>query len=294
MMAEGVILTGATGFVGRAVLTELVARGIHVHAVSRMPGAPRPGVTWHMGDLLTAKGRAQVAGLAPWLIHCAWDVPHGEFWTSPRNHEWRAASRDLVVQFRSAGGARVLALGSGAEYDPHGAAGAWPEDRPLAPTSPYGVAKVGLWHDLSDLCGDALIWARLFHMFGPGEDARRLVPSLILSMGSGQRAQVRAARLVRDYAPTDHVARALVGLILTGRAGACNIGSGHPMTLGEIAQVLADALGARDRLDLSHTPPPGEPLVMVPNLTLLHNWTGIKPCDPRPALIRQAMAGTTT
>ena len=84
-MAEPVLLTGATGFVGRAVLAELLGRGVPVVAVSRRPGAALPGVTWVAADLLTPAGRAAVAGLAPRLIHCAREVEHGAFWTSPAN-----------------------------------------------------------------------------------------------------------------------------------------------------------------------------------------------------------------
>jgi nucleoside-diphosphate-sugar epimerase len=121
-MAEAVLLTGATGFVGRAVLAELVARGIGVHAVTRgrIPVLPSRNVVWHQADLLTEAGRAKVSGLAPRLIHCAWEVEHGAFWTSPANGLWHEASLDLVRRFRAAGGARLVARGCHPERSPHG------------------------------------------------------------------------------------------------------------------------------------------------------------------------------
>lgn len=290
-MADPVLLTGATGFVGRAVLAELVARAIPVQAVSRKPGPAQDGVTWHQADLLTAAGRAAVAGLAPRLIHCAWEVEHGAFWTAPANALWRAASRDLVARFRQRGGGRVLAIGTCAEYDAI-APGPWSEDRPLAPATPYGIEKAAVFDDLRALCGPDLIWARLFHLYGPGEDPRRLIPSLITAMRAGQPAPVRASDLVRDYASTGHVARCLAGLMDSDAMGAVDIGAGAARNLGALAGIVADSLGTAHLLRLSHAPAPTDPAFMAPELTRLHQAIG--PCTetPETALARFAHAWT--
>ncbi len=277
-MAEPVLLTGATGFVGRAVLAELLGRGVPVVAVSRRPGAALPGVTWVAADLLTPAGRAAVAGLAPRLIHCAWEVEHGAFWTSPANEAWRAASVDLVARFRAAGGGRVLVTGTCAEYDAT-APGDWDEGRRIAPATPYGRAKAALHAAL----GPDVIWARLFHLFGPGEDPRRLVPALFAALSRGEVAEVRAASLVRDYASSALVARCLVALIEAGAAGAYDIGAGQPVSLGALGQVIAGLLGRTDLLRLSDQPGQG-PLRMAPRLQRLHAAIGVQREDLRLAL----------
>lgn len=279
-MTEPVLLTGATGFVGRAVLAELVGRGIPVHAVSRRSGRAAPGVIWHAADLLTPEGRATVAGLAPRLIHCAWEVEHGTFWTSPANALWQAASLDLVRQFRVAGGRRVLALGTCAEYDAT-APGPWNEDRPLRPSTPYGQAKAALWRDLTALCGADLTWARLFHLFGPGEDPRRFVPSLILRLAAGQRAAVHAPHLIRDYASTAHVARCLGALLNAPLRGACDIGSGKSVALGSLAKWIAEDLRAPHLLDLSNARDSVEPAEMAPELGSLRRSVTVEFGSPR-------------
>jgi nucleoside-diphosphate-sugar epimerase len=278
-MADPVLLTGATGLIGRAVLAELVVRAIPVHAVSRTPGPAQDGVTWHQADLLTPKGRAAVAGLAPRLIHCAWDVTHGTFWTAPANALWRAASADLVARFRQRGGGRVLAIGSCAEYDTT-APGPWSEDRPLAPTTCYGTEKVALFDDLRALCGRDLIWARLFHLYGPGEDPRRLIPGLITAMQAGQPAMVRASTLIRDYASTAHVARCLVALLDSPASGPVDIGSGAPRSLGALAWIVANSLEATSLLQLHSQPPGDDPAQMAPDLARMHELIG--PCIEAP------------
>ena len=282
-MADPVLLTGASGFVGRAVLAELVARGIPVHAVARRAGATRDGVTWHQADLLTPEGRARVAGLAPRLIHCAWDVEHGVFWTSPANASWHAASLDLVRRFRAAGGGHVIALGTCAEYDADDP-GPWNEDRKVRPATPYGEAKARLWRDLGDLCGDDLTWARLFHLFGPGEDARRFVSSICAALASGQPARVREPHLIRDYASTTHVARCLVRFLDGSLRGACDVGSGSPVSLGELAGWIAEALDASRLLDLWPVPEVQGVTSMAPDLLRLRKVSDFCALDVRSAV----------
>lgn len=282
-MADPVLLTGATGLIGRAVLAELVARAIPVHAVSRRPGPAQPGVTWHQADLLTPQGRAAVAGLAPRLIHCAWDVTHGAFWTAPSNRLWRTGSADLVARFRRQGGGRVLAIGSCAEYDA-AAPGPWDETRPLAPATLYGSEKAALGQDLRAICGDDLIWARLFHLFGPGEDTRRLIPSLITAMRAGELAEIRASHLVRDYTSTAHVARCLVALLDSPASGPVDIGSGAARSLGALGWILANSLGTAHLLRLSHRPAATDPAAMAPVLTKLHGAIGPMTETPETAL----------
>lgn len=295
-MADPVLLTGATGFVGRAVMAELVARGVPVRAVfRRAPGPNLPGVTWHPADLLTKAGRKAVldATPAPRLIHCAWEVEHGAFWTAPANAVWRAASVDLVEGFLTRGGQRVVALGTCAEYDAT-ATGPWDESRPLAPATPYGQAKAALFHDLSALCGARLVWARLFHLYGPGEDSRRLIPALAAALRQGLLAEVRKAELIRDYASTAHVARCLAGLLDSAAFGAMDIGSAEPRSLGDLAGILANHLGRPDLLRLSHRIDPDEPQVMAPRLARLHVALGPlreRPETGLPALLETSAPG---
>jgi len=288
-MPEPVLLTGASGFVGRAVMAELVARGIPVHAVSRRPGPGMSGVVWHQADLLTLEGRMQVAGLAPRLIHCAWEVEHGSFWTSSANTLWHHASLDLVRRFRLGGGRRILALGTCAEYDPQ-VPGLWTEDRSILPLTPYGQAKAALWRDLSDLCGDDLVWARLFHLFGPGEDIRRFVPSLVVRLRAGETVEVHAAPLIRDYSSTAHVARCLAALPEADFTGAIDIGSGSSMSLGDLAHVIATEIGGLERLVLTDSGVGDQPPRMAPVLSKLFQCVRILPEDVPLSLLSYARA----
>src|SRR5882672_1848487 len=131
------LLTGASGFVGRPALTALMARGFRVHAVSRLiPSEIPAGVAWHKTDLLDlAQRRSLMEKVRPsHLLHLAWYVEHGRFWTAPENDEWVAASLDLMRLFTEEGGRRIVFTGSCAEYDWSGDTSApWRETRACRP-----------------------------------------------------------------------------------------------------------------------------------------------------------------
>src|SRR3712207_173544 len=115
------LLTGATGFVGRSLLAPLAERGFDLHAVSRRvpdPAIAVPGVSWHRADLLDeAEARRLLAEVRPAvLVHAAWYVEHGRFWTAPENERWLEASTALGAAFVEAGGRRLVGLGTCAEY----------------------------------------------------------------------------------------------------------------------------------------------------------------------------------
>ena len=95
-----VLVTGATGFVGRWTLPCLVDRGFEVHAVSRRADPPpRDGVTWRRLDLLDGAIEALVRQVRPThLLHFAWETTPLEYWVSLDNLRWGLARIARVLQ----------------------------------------------------------------------------------------------------------------------------------------------------------------------------------------------------
>src|SRR2546430_746870 len=110
-----VLVTGATGFVGRHCLPLLAAQNYEVHAVARRaPASPAAsGIAWHEVDLLTPGSSSEVVrALRPeYLLHLAWNAVPGEFWESPANLEWFSASLELLSAFAKNGGRGLLVAG---------------------------------------------------------------------------------------------------------------------------------------------------------------------------------------
>ena len=296
-MAESVLLTGASGFVGLPLAQALAARGWTVHAQARrVPGPAIPGVTWHLCDLLDpVAASALLAHIQPThLVHAAWYVAHGRFWEAPENRFWLEASCTLAAQFFDYGGQRLVGIGSCAEYDWHAANAhlPWPESRLIAPATQYGRAKAMLSQRLCEIAaahpGAQVAWARLFHLFGPNEPAARLVPGIAQALLLALAAPCSSGRQVRDFASTWWLAEALAALTRSDVTGPVNIAPGQGQTIAWLVQCIARLSGHPELLQLGALPDRRDDIaVMVANTTRLREEVGFDvPADTEADLRR--------
>jgi len=255
-----VLVTGATGFLGRQCLPPLVEAGHEVHAVSRS-GVDVPGVASHRADLLDRSDRLRVVEDvgATHLLHLAWCTDHGRFWSDPRNVDWAGATLDLVRAFALGGGARAVVAGSCAEYDWTGAdADPLHETRsPRRPATLYGQAKLSTQEILSAYApevGLSFGWGVLFFLLGPSEKPDRLVPSVITALLAGRPAALTAGTQVRDFLDIRDAGRAMVELLTSDVEGRVNVASGRGVPLAEVCTRVAYLLGRPDLLDLGRIP----------------------------------------
>ena len=172
-----VLVTGASGYVGRQTLAPLARLGFEVHGLARHP-LDEPACTWHALDLFdTAALAAALAAIRPsHLLHLAWTTEHGKFWTDPANDAWRAATLELVDRFIAAGGQRCVIAGSCTEYDWSGTAPLSETRPPLNAATPYGRAKAATFRAVqakTAAAGLSYAHARLFFSFGPYEQPQR-------------------------------------------------------------------------------------------------------------------------
>jgi nucleoside-diphosphate-sugar epimerase len=256
MTSRRVLVTGAGGFIGRPALDALVRRGFEIHAVGRgaAPGSVPRGVEWHACDLLDGRARRALVDsvAASHLLHLAWYAEPGAFWAARENAPWAAASIDLVDAFAAAGGRRAVLAGTCAEYD-WSAAQPLAEDAALAPATYYGVCKDATRRvvaGLAERVGLQLAWGRIFFLYGPHEDERRLVAAVARALVAGERAATSAGTQRRDFMHVDDVAGAFAALLDCGVGGAVNIATGEPVTVRGIVEQLAQAAGRPDLLDI--------------------------------------------
>jgi nucleoside-diphosphate-sugar epimerase len=191
-----------------------------------------------------------------------------------------SASLDLARAFANAGGRRLVAAGTCAEYGPSEDACS-EMSTPLAPATPYGVCKDALRRMLESFAaqrGVSFAWGRLFFLHGPGERPQRLVPSVVRALLAGERARCSHGRQVRDLLAVDDVARAFCDLLMSDVTGPVNIGSGEAVSIGDVVLAAARRLGAEDRVDFGAIEAAGdEAPVLVADTRRLRGEVGWQP-----------------
>jgi nucleoside-diphosphate-sugar epimerase len=277
-----VLLTGATGFIGRQCVPLLRERGLEVHAVSSRRGAEGAGdVRWHEADLLDAARVAELIGsIRPThLLHMAWYAAPGKYWTAGENLSWTQASLGLLQAFARAGGERVVVAGTCAEYD-------WRYGfcseglTPLRPATLYGTCKHSLQLMLEALALESKMsaaWGRIFFLYGPHEHPSRLVAHVIRGLLRGERVPCTHGRQVRDFLHVRDVASAFVSLLESDVRGAVNIASGLPVSVRDIVGMIAEQLGGEELIDLGAIEPKEEPPLLVANVARLKDEVGWEP-----------------
>lgn len=248
-----VLVTGGTGLIGRLVVEKLAGRGFEVHVLARRrPRSVLPARVWE-GDLLApGQAGAIVESVRPGhLVHLAWTTEAGRFWDDPANDSWADASIELHRAFAAAGGGRALHAGSCAEY-------AWNDEplddakTPLRPASRYGQAKDRLRRAVEADRTISSAWARIFFLYGPGQQRGRLVADAAVALTQGQPTPAPLALDRRDYLHVEDVADALVAILEHGHDGPINVASGDAVAMGGMMELMARIAG---RPDLARSTP---------------------------------------
>jgi len=243
-----VIVTGASGFVGKRLLPKLVRAGFAVTAITSraISNEVSNDVVWLQGDLFDREQMKQVFdSVKPeLLIHLAWDTEPGKFWSSVINFEWCRATATLLELFKNVDGQKVVMAGTCAEYD--WSYGYLTEDAtPAAPTTIYGQCKNATRQYTQEFCAQnkiEYVWARIFFPYGPGENSNKLIPLVVNALKKREEVRCTHAQQYRDYLHIDDVASALCHLVATSNvSGVFNIASGVPLKLESLVQACAQS-----------------------------------------------------
>jgi len=281
-----ILLTGATGFIGSHLAKLLVREGQTVFAIIR-PGSDR----WRLHDVLdkltvleldltdTLALAEQLRMVQPELcMHLAWRGWSGAS-AAEDNISSLSISLELIRTISRLGCRRFIVAGTCFEYDMlHDPLS---ERTPLRPHDLYGTCKSSLLQvgeQFSRLSGMQIVWPRIFYSYGPYEDERRLVPSVVLALLRGEPAHTTAGAQVRDYLHAEDIASAIWTVACSEFVGAVNVASGTPATVNEVIRDIGDLLGKPDLLRLGTLPyRSGEPMVIRADTTILREQLGWSP-----------------
>lgn len=157
----------------------------------------------------------------------------------------------------SAGYKHLLVTGTCLEYGMQN--GLLSESMEAQPSNSYALAKDTLRRFLEILAREnpfTLQWARLFYMFGAGQNPASLLAQLERALERGdEEFPMSAGEQLRDYMPVEKVADALVNLIEHPQiTGIVNICSGKPISVRRLVEEFVAAKGKKIRLKFGHFP----------------------------------------
>jgi nucleoside-diphosphate-sugar epimerase len=245
------VLTGATGFIGSHVARTLLARGDEVHALS---GAQSPRwrlsdvadrVVWHSWGPTDDDLRATVDAIRPEAaIHLAWYAEPGRYLDAARENLGSLASATRFIDALVASRCPRLVLG-----------GTCLENQRT--TTIYATTKAALHLVAAQLgtAGMASTCAHIFYPYGPGEDQRRAIPSVINALLRGQEIAVGDGLQERDYLHVADVATALCLLADAPTNSSVDICTGKTTPVRDLFEVIGAKTGRPELIQFGARPP---------------------------------------
>jgi UDP-glucose 4-epimerase len=260
------LVTGASGFVGAAVTRLAVARGLDVVAavgpqskLDRLAPVARE-LTVVRVDVTDADALSSVVAAArpDACVHlaAAGAVVREDDLDLLLATNALAPAR-LARALADAGCARLVTAGSSSEYGT--VRGRMDEAAACDPDDPYGVTKLAgglLARVVARRYGLQSAHLRLFSVYGPGEDPRRLVPSVVRALLERRPVELTPGEQVRDFVYVDDVAVALLDAALRPGIDAvtANVGTGVQTTVRELCLKVADLTGGHELLRFGALP----------------------------------------
>ncbi|WP_067185266.1 NAD-dependent epimerase/dehydratase family protein [Microtetraspora niveoalba] len=256
-----VLVAGATGVIGRRLVSLLTATGHEVVALSRtappVTGAAGAGVTVVAADALdrAALGAAVRAAAPDAVVHLLTAIPAD---IDPRRMERDFAltnrlrtegTRNLLDAAREAGATRVITQGLAYAYDPAGAGpgdtGPAGEDAPFWRTPPrQWASSLEALRTLERLTGEAGgLVLRFGHLYGPGTAFAR-DGAFVRSIRARAMPVLGGGTATFSFTHTHDAATSIVSALPRPVTGALNIVDDHPARVGEWLPALARILHA--------------------------------------------------
>ncbi len=230
-----ILVTGASGYIGRHVVAEALARGHQVSTVDRSQRALSEGVERLDVDLFLADPTIyQKLGSPDVLIHLAWR--DGFIHNSPEHMKNLSSHVEFLRNYVKGGGKNVAVMGTMHEvgyWD-----GAIDENTPCNPLSQYGIAKNALRQSLMLATSELeynLYWLRAFYIFGDDKYGSSIFSKITHAAEEGKKIfPFTTGKNKYDFISIDELAQQIVAAVTQSDvAGIINVCSGKPVSLAE-------------------------------------------------------------
>jgi len=289
---KNVLITGATGFVGLHLVKRLVKEGAHISALLRPEHdlGPLEDVLEHIKII-----RADIANLNSLQTALTLEKPAIVFHLAAcvdARRDWDCIS--LMTENNFVGTANLLHalkdrqidlminIGSSEEYG--SASSPQSETNRELPVSPYSFSKVAAVY-LCQMAARAfnfpVVTARLFPVYGPGQNTGMFIPSAIIKLLNRQEFKMSQGEAIREFNYVDDVVEALIQLPACGDdivGSVINVGNGIPYKITEVIDIIRALIGDSVSIQVGALPyRVGEVMESYCNNSLLKRLTGWEP-----------------
>ena len=281
-----ILLTGATGMIGSAIVRESLRRDCNVTCIVRK-GSPRvkniPNDSRaHVVECdISDYGSLELPGTYDVFMHLAWDKTsvggRDDVDCQLKNIQY---TLDAVRLAKRAGCSVFIGAGSQAEYGVQSVP--LTPDLPVNPESGYGIAKFAAGKFSGMLCkqlGLRYNWIRILSVYGPNDGENTLISYLIRELKAGRSPELTKCEQTWDYLHCDDAARAFFAVAEKGVDGKTYpLGSGKDRPLSEYVAAIRDAVNPAIKLEFGKKPYyPHQPMFLVADVGELEKDTGWKP-----------------
>lgn len=257
------VITGATGAVGMALISELTGRGTEVTVLCRKGSARAANIPEHP---LVKKVECSLSDMATldlgdekydMFFHLAWDGTTGatrnDMYLQNTNVKYTLDAVGLAHRL----GCKVF-LGAGSQAEYGRVEGKLNSSTPTFPENGYGMAKLCAGHMSRNMCharGMRHIWVRILSVYGPYDGDRSLIASTIHKLFDGEKPSFTAGEQIWDYMYSGDTARAMTELALRGKDGGVYcLGSGQTRPLREYVEAVRDCIDPDAELGFGDIP----------------------------------------
>jgi nucleoside-diphosphate-sugar epimerase len=222
------ILVIGNGLIGKAIIETLGVEGHEILVFSRRL-KEEIRAQQLIGDIFDFEN---FIGVLTWkpdvLIHTAWITQYETYMEDLSNSKYADFTKDLGRFLVGTSVQHLIILGTCAEYGSQ-MQPSYAGVTALSPKNLYAREKVNSLISVLDSTKDSsvrLSWVRIFHPYGPGQDNKRLIPSLSASVRNGLQIVLRDTTTLRDWITTRDIASAISWVINNMTPDVIDIGTG--------------------------------------------------------------------
>jgi nucleoside-diphosphate-sugar epimerase len=264
-------VTGGTGFIGRHLLRGFARHSASLRLLARRPDAAPPGLAEVvLGDVADPSSLAELVRECDLVYHLAGVA------SVPASLADPAAS----LETNTMGTLRLLEACRRADVPRVVLVSTWAVSATGSAYSPYAASKAAA--ELVARCyresyGFTVAVVRLANVYGPGQDRRAFVPSMVRALATGTAVRLSGPGIVRDFLFAADCAEALIrlGARIEAVPPITAVGSGWLVSAEHLTEVAGQVLGTTATVQYEPDGRPGpspEPSVIEPLLRIIGDW----------------------